>query len=362
MTDPPSCRVLILLPQRDFDPSEVAVTWKILTGEGHRVVFATPDGLPASADPLMLGGEGLDLWGRIPILRKIKLLGLLLRANADARRAYALMQKSPAFLHPLRYVNLALGEYDALVLPGGHWARGMRQYLEDAFLQRFVADFFDADKPVAAICHGVVLAARSISPRTGKSVLFGRKTTALTWTLEKAAWSTMRFFGRVWDPDYYRTYSESNSEPAGYRGVQAEVTRALASPTDFRDVPDDAAHHFRKASGLFRDSSTDQRPAWVVRDGRYVSARWPGDVHAFAKMFAAVVAEPTDSSRLGDAPAQGQKAPAAPGNTTGLSKPSAETLDTPKAKSSMATLTKVSDSALPASRECVHAGSVVSRQ
>jgi hypothetical protein len=37
---------------------------------------------------------------------------------------------------------------------------------------------------------------------------------------------------------------------------------------------------------------------------------------------------------------QGQKAPAAPGNTTGLSNPSAETLDTPKAKSSMATLTK----------------------
>ena len=30
MADPPSCRVLILLPQRDFDPSEAAVTWKIL--------------------------------------------------------------------------------------------------------------------------------------------------------------------------------------------------------------------------------------------------------------------------------------------------------------------------------------------
>lgn len=296
---PTSYRVLILLPQRDFDPSEVAVTWKILTDQGHRVVFATPDGLPASADPLMLGGEGLDFWGRIPVLRKIKLLGLLLRANADARRAYAQLQTSPAFLHPLRYVNLALAEYDALVLPGGHWARGMRQYLEDPFLQRLVADSFDADKPVAAICHGVVLAARSISPRTGKSVLSGRKTTALTWTLEKAAWSTMRFFGRVWDPDYYRTYSESNSEPAGYRSVQAEVTRALASPNDFCDVPHDAAHHFRKASGLFRDSSTDQRPAWVVRDGRYVSARWPGDVHGFAKTFAAVLAEPTDSSRLG---------------------------------------------------------------
>jgi len=281
----------MVLPQRDFDPSEAAVTWKILNDARHRVVFATPDGLAPSADPLMLGGEGLDLWGRIPVLRKLKLLGLLLRANADARRAYAQMQMSPDFLHPVSYANLTVTEYDGLVLPGGHWARGMRQYLEDPLLQRFVADFFDADKPVAAICHGVVLAARSISTRTGKSVLSGRKTTALTWTLEESAWSMMKFLGRVWDPNYYRTYLESGSEPKGYRSVQAEVTRALAAPADFCDVPQDATDHFRKASGLFRDSSEDLRPAWVIRDGRYVSARWPGDVHSFATAFVAVLAE-----------------------------------------------------------------------
>jgi putative intracellular protease/amidase len=281
----------MILPQRDFDPSEAAITWKTLNDRGSSIVFATPEGLPAAADPLMLGGEGLDLWGRIPILRKIKLLGLMLRANAEARRAYAQMQHSPAFLKPLRYSNLTVADYDGLVLPGGHWARGMRQYLEDPLLQRFVGDFFDADKPVAAICHGVVLAARSLSPRSGKSVLWGRKTTALTWTLEKAAWSTMKFFGRVWDPGYYRTYLESSSEPAGFRSVQAEVIRALASPADFCDVPQGAADHFRKASGLYRDSSSDRRPAFVVRDGRYVSARWPGDVHSFAAAFADVLAE-----------------------------------------------------------------------
>jgi putative intracellular protease/amidase len=281
----------MILPQRDFDPSEAAVTWKVLSGLGHRVAFATPQGLAADADPLMLHGEGLDLWGRIPILRKLKLLGLMLRANAGARRDYAQMQRAPEFLHPLRYSNLMQVDYDALVLPGGHWARGMREYLEDSNLQRFVADFFDADKPVAAICHGVVLAARSISARTGKSVLYGRKTTALTWALEKAAWSIMKFFGRVWDPGYYRTYMESSSEPKGYRGVQAEVTRALASPADFQDVANGTADHFRKASGLYRDSLADRRPAFVVRDGRYVSARWPGDVHSFALAFAAVLAE-----------------------------------------------------------------------
>ena len=45
------------LPDRDFDVTEVAVPWKILTRAGHRVVFATErgDGPPA-ADPLLLTG------------------------------------------------------------------------------------------------------------------------------------------------------------------------------------------------------------------------------------------------------------------------------------------------------------------
>jgi hypothetical protein len=37
-------RVLVLLPARDFDPSEAAVCWRVLVGAGHAVHFATPDG------------------------------------------------------------------------------------------------------------------------------------------------------------------------------------------------------------------------------------------------------------------------------------------------------------------------------
>jgi putative intracellular protease/amidase len=286
-----SSTVLIALPSRDYDPSEVAVSWQILTAAGQRVLFATPDGQPAAADPLMLSGEGLDLWGFLPLARRLKALGLLLRANRDARRAHAAMRRDPAFGAPARYEDLRVADYDGLVLPGGHWARGMRRYLEDPTLQRFVGAFFDSGKPVAAICHGVVLAARSPSARTGRSALWGRKTTALTWRLERAAFATMRFIGRVWDPGYYRTYAEHAGEPAGFRGVEAEVTRALASPADFLDVPADAPHRLRKSSGFYRDSASDARPAWVVRDGNYVSARWPGDAHTFAQTFAAVLAE-----------------------------------------------------------------------
>ena len=286
-----SSTVLIALPSCDYDPSEVAVSWQTLTAAGHRVAFATPDGRPAAADPLMLSGEGLDLWGFVPLLRRLKALGLLLRANRDARQAHAAMLLDAGFAAPAQYADLRVTDYDGLILPGGHRARGMRRYLEDPVLQRFVGAFFDSGKPVAAICHGVVLAARSPSARTGRSALWGRRTTALTWRLERAAFSTMRVIGRVWDPGYYRTYAERDGEPSGYRGVEAEVTRALASPADFRDVPKDAPDRLRKASGLFRDSASDPRPAWVVRDGNYVSARWPGDVHTFARTFAAVLAE-----------------------------------------------------------------------
>jgi putative intracellular protease/amidase len=291
MTTRLSCRVLVLLPARDFDPTEVAITWETLLREGHSVAFATPDGLPAEADTLMLSGEGLDLWGKIPGLRKIKLLGLLLRANAAARSAYQKLQLDPSYLRPGTYFHLDVHAYDGLVLPGGHRPRGMRQFLEAPLLQNFVASFFDTGKPVGAICHGVVLAARSRSARTGKSVLYGRKTTALTWKMERTAWSAMKYVGRWWDPGYYRTYTEQRGEAPGYRSVEAEVTRTLRSPEDFCDVPKGTRHHFRKTSGLFRDGPRDSRPAWVTRDGNYVSARWPGDAHCFATTFAAVLAE-----------------------------------------------------------------------
>jgi protease I len=37
-------RVLMPLPARDFDPTEAAVPWAMLTAAGHNVIFATPDG------------------------------------------------------------------------------------------------------------------------------------------------------------------------------------------------------------------------------------------------------------------------------------------------------------------------------
>lgn len=284
-------RVLMPLPARDFDPSEAAIPWQILRSRGHDVVFATPGGAQAIADDIMLTGRGLDPWGFIPGLNRIAAVGLILRANSAARRAYRALEQDAAFQAPLTWVALEEPAFDALLLPGGHRARGMKEYLESRALQDLALAFMKADKPVGAICHGVLVLARARNPETRHSPLHGRKTTALTWPLEGAARHLTRFT-RFWDPQYYATYPDEPGEKDGYRSTQAEVTRALASPDDFKDVPKDAPHARMKTDGLHRDGPDDDRAAFTVIDGKYISARWPGDVHTFSKGFAALLETP----------------------------------------------------------------------
>jgi hypothetical protein len=65
---------------------------------------------------------------------------------------------------------------------------------------------------------------------------------------------------------YYRTY------PAY---VEDEVIANLASPDQFE----------RGRRETKRGTRTDHRHAFVVDDGNYVSARWPGDSYLFAERF-----------------------------------------------------------------------------
>ena len=177
------------LPDSDFDPTESGVPWRTMRDHGHRVVFATPSGRTARADPKMVTGEGLGI------------LSPLLKADANGRSAYLEMEQSDAgFRRPISYGEIRAVDFDALILTGGH-APGMRVYLGSGVLQSAVADFFAQKKPVGAICHGVLLAARS-SFHPGKSVLYGKKTTALTKQMELIAWRLTRLYLG----DYYRTY------------------------------------------------------------------------------------------------------------------------------------------------------------
>lgn len=243
-------KVIIPLPHTGFDPSEAAIPWKILTGNGISVQFATPDGKKASADKRMVTGQGLGLFKK------------LLMARADAVTAYRELEEDTAFCNPLTWQQINAAHFDGLLLPGGH-AKEVREYLESAILQQRVVDFFGEEKPVAAVCHGVLLAARSINPATGKSVLFQKQTTCLLHTQERLAYQLTR----LWLKDYYLTYPGLTT--------QQEVVSFL-----------EHAAQFKKGSFPFsRDTEKIQAPGFVVQDGNYLSARWPGDIYSFSARF-----------------------------------------------------------------------------
>jgi hypothetical protein len=50
-------------------------------------------------------------------------VGLVLRANRDARAAYAQMIADPHYDAPQRWDSVNPAEFDGLLLPGGHRAR-----------------------------------------------------------------------------------------------------------------------------------------------------------------------------------------------------------------------------------------------
>jgi protease I len=237
-------RVLMPIPCEDFDPTEAAVPWKMLSDAGVEVVVATPDGGAASADEIVLKGD------------KLGLFKAFLRADKNGRSAYANFHESVCS-KPSAYGDHKADEFDGLILPGGH-APKMRTYLEDETLRALIRDFFAADKVVGAICHGVVAACRA-KGADGKSVLHGRTTTALTEEMELFAWKrTRKALG-----DYYRTYPQT---------VQDEVTQALGPEGSFVCGP----------KPILRDSPSKLGRGFVVEDGNYLSARYPGDVHRFS--------------------------------------------------------------------------------
>jgi putative intracellular protease/amidase len=278
-------RVLIPLPDRDFDVTEVAVPWSLLREHHIQVVFATEHGTVAQADPLLLRDEGV-LFGQ-------------LGASCEAKRCYAEMVSTDTFTHPLTYAHVQPEDYDGLLLPGGH-AKGMRQALESEELRAKIARFWSLQRPVAAICHGVLALART-TPASGlvadaesdshqgegavhsgaagemgaaqndsgeRSVLFARRTTTLPEFLEYAGdWLVFWKLG-----DYYRTYP----------GVTCagEVQSFLENAE---------AQYVRGPLSFTPGTLLDDRNAHVVVDGNYVSARWPGDAYLFAKRFIALL-------------------------------------------------------------------------
>ncbi len=241
--------ILIATSTFDFDPTEVGVPWKVFNDAGCDIRFATDSGNAGVCDQRMLNGSGFGI------------LKPLLIAQKSGQQAYGEMLDSAAFQNPIAFEDINVSAYEALLLPGGH-AKGIIPYLESTKLQQVIVDFFVANKPVGAICHGVIPVCRAINPDTGKSLLHGRKTTALLKRQELLAYQLTRLkLG-----DYYRTYPTT---------VEDEVVAALESPEDFLPGP----------MPILRDDKNHLSRGFTVRDENYLSARWPGDAHRFSFEF-----------------------------------------------------------------------------
>jgi len=228
-------KILIPIPNKDFDLTEVAVPWKLFKNKGYSVVFATENGEKGEVDPLLISGV---IFGQ-------------LGAKKEAIEFFREMEKSEEFLNPILYKDIDVSEYDLLHLPGGH-AKGMRQYLESKVLQEKVLAFYQKEKIIGSICHGAIILARTINPKTGKSIVFERKLTGLIKRLEKIA-----YYLTAWKlGKYYRTYPQY---------VEDEVIANL------------------KDKSQFVRGKLNAKIPFVCQDNNLITARWPEDAYLYAE-------------------------------------------------------------------------------
>jgi putative intracellular protease/amidase len=164
-------KILMPLPDYDFDPTEASIPWKACNDQGWKVTISTEHGKVPQADQNKLKGP----------------LPGLISAGAKAQTAYEQMSRDPSFQQPIFYSAINPDNYDAILLPGGDALR-MRQYLDSKPLQSKVLEIYLHGKLVGAICHGILVLARTIDPQTGRSILFGHKLTAKPKSIDLLAY------------------------------------------------------------------------------------------------------------------------------------------------------------------------------
>ncbi len=228
--------ILMPLPDQDFDPSESAIPWKVCTSNGWKVAFSTEHGNIPKTDLNRLKGP----------------LPGLLSASKKAQAAYQQMTQDQYFQHPIPYAEIDPDQFVALLLPGGD-APGVRQYLESPVLQNKVLQFWQQEKLIGALCHGLLVLARTIVPQTGRSVLYGHKVTTVPKSLDLLAYRFDRWFLKRG----YIMYSSC---------VADEVCACLEHPDDYSPGP-----------GILAP--------YVVSDGNLVTSRWYLDAEVFAERF-----------------------------------------------------------------------------
>jgi putative intracellular protease/amidase len=228
--------ILMPLPDHDFDPTEASIPWKECNEQGWKVTISTEHGNTPQTDLNRLKGP----------------LPGLVSAGTKARAAYEQLSHDLSFQHPISYSEIEPNQYEAILLPGGDAPR-MHQYLENIELRSKVLEFCQYGKLVGAICHGILVLARTIDPQTGRSVLYGHKLTALPKSFDLFGYRIDSLFIK----HGYIMYAKCVSD---------DVRAFLEHPDDLINGP-----------GLFSP--------FVYTDGKLITSRWYMDADVFAARF-----------------------------------------------------------------------------
>jgi putative intracellular protease/amidase len=120
-----------------FWASELTHAWYEFTEAGYEVTIASPDGGKVAFDAL---SDPRDESGYSA--HDIISMGFI-----NTPHLVALLETTP------RLADLDAGDYDAIVVCGGQ--SPMFTFRDNADLKRALAAFYEAEKPTAALCHGV---------------------------------------------------------------------------------------------------------------------------------------------------------------------------------------------------------------
>jgi len=152
---------------------EFAAPYSAITGAGHQVVVATPNGVVPHVDvmslrPAMAGSAQIALD-----------LEEILKSAEELRR-------------PIELADARLDDYDAVYYPGGHGP--MEDLWQDADSGRLLTAALASGKPLAIVCHAPV--AIMATRKHGVSPFAGYRVTAYTndeedavGLREKARWT-----------------------------------------------------------------------------------------------------------------------------------------------------------------------------
>lgn len=137
----------------DSRDSTVQSHWHSLSRAGNNMKGNTPD-LRGKRVAILatIGFEQSELEEPRSALRKAGAHTEIVSPERDELRAWSDDEWGDSFEVDVTLGEAKAADYDALVLPGGVMNPDKLRMVPEAV--EFVRDFFDAGKPVAAICHG----------------------------------------------------------------------------------------------------------------------------------------------------------------------------------------------------------------